>query len=139
MWFLPLSNMAKSCGLYSFVFLGFKNDSPLAFSCELCANSWKLASVYQKGKQTVSKTQNPGKRRLIFLPFCLYFAVTKPESTVVFECSIPFERNANLRIHENKRKVRVLRHYSTDILFEISHVLLALQNVWRVQFSVAVR
>lgn len=58
MWLLPLSNKAKSCGLYSFVFLVFINGSPLAFSCELCANSWKLASVYQKGKQTLSKTKS---------------------------------------------------------------------------------
>lgn len=72
MWLLPLSNKAKSCGLYSFVFLVFINGSPLAFSCELCANSWKLASVYQKGKQTLSKTQNLEKRRLIFLPLSVF-------------------------------------------------------------------
>lgn len=146
MWLLPLSNMAKSCGLYSFVFLGFINDSPLAFSCELCANSWKLPSVYQKGRQTLSKAQNLEKRRPVLIPFCLYFAVTwncnkqmGSQKALIFRCNIPFERNANLRILENKRNLRALRHYSVDILFEISRVLLALKNLWRVQFSVAVQ
>lgn len=72
--------MANSRGLYSFVFLGFIKDSPLAFSCvgELYANRWGLANFYWKGRQTLPNTHKLEKKmRPAFLSsFFLYFIVT---------------------------------------------------------------
>lgn len=113
--------MAHSRGLYSFVFVGFSSDAPLAFSCvgEINANSLGTVKclLYWKDKKTLSKTENLEKIRPVFLStFFLYFAVScnsdsqkeNQKELRLSDAILPLKRD-NVRIYGKKRKRKAKR------------------------------